>query len=485
MSRSNELDWLSSVQPPSPSDAQTAAASGSDAWGSDLWEKPSGDSANQEWQKIPGPFHRVCLFVVCANFLVAFSNEFSYRLFHGKAYLSTVTIVLLPIAVLMTGNLLRGMRVGFGKWWLAFGLWLAVCAPFSYWRSDTLLVLRDFYARSFLLYFAICACVLTIQQAKKVMHTLAFSTVLVVITCAVFGAVSGDGRFAVPFSNFSFFSNSNELALQLVFGIIILIFPFFERGMAWKLLAFVLIPASGMYTLKTGSRGTLLASIAVGLTLLFLSRSKGKLIAFMAFCIVIALVATPPEARHRLLSVTLNPTADTSTDENVRSAIASQEARKNILWQSVDMTLHHPIFGVGPGEFAAAQFAIITAKGEWSVWIGTHNSYTQVSSESGIPGFIFYVATIFVCLRINYRLYRLCSARDDLKEHAGISLCMLLGTVLYMVGTLFFHIAYGTFLPTIAGLTAAIYFITRRDSAALDAPQPAPHDYAHEIVPGQ
>jgi O-antigen ligase len=305
------------------------------------------------------------------------------------------------------------------------------------------------------------------------MHTLAFSTFLVVITCAVFGSLSGDGRFVVPYSNFSFFSNSNELALQLVFGIIFLIFPFFERRTPWKLLAFFLIPAAGMYTLQTGSRGVLIASIVVGLTLLFLSRNKGKLIGSMAFIILIALVAAPPEVRQRLMSVTLNPAADATTDENVQSAIASQKQREDIFWQSVDMTLRHPVFGVGPGEFAAAQFGAVTGRGQWAPWIGTHNSYTQVSSESGFPGLIFYVATICICLRMNYKLYRHCSVREELEEHAGISFCMLLGTILYAVSTVFFHIAYGGFLPAIAGLTTATYLATRRDAAGLEAPTPA------------
>jgi len=428
------------------------------------WKVPSTEADRQQ----PGQMSKFCLFLVCVSFLVVFSNEFSFRIFHGKAYLSTITTVLLPIAVLMTGNALRGMSVPIGKWWTAFGLWLAVCAPFSFWRSDTLVVLENFYIRSFLMYFALTACVLRINHAKKVMHTLVFSTALVILTCTMFGSVSSDGRFAVPSSGFSFFANANELALQLVFGIVVLFFPFFEKAKFWRIVSVVLIPLAGIYALRTASRGIVLASIAIGLTVFWTSRTRARLIVCITATIAIVVVAVMPEVRSRLMSMVVDANSEAAYNQDVRSAIESKKSRENIFWESVRMTFRHPVVGVGPGEFAAAEFSHMTNNGQWTTWLGTHNSYTEVSSESGLPGFLFYVATMVLCIRMNYRMYKYCLRNTALREHTGMSLCMLLATVLYAVSTCFFHIGYSSFLPVIAGLTAATYLDLRRVSPDFD-----------------
>ena len=82
------------------------------------------------------------------------------------------------------------------------------------------------------------------------------------------------------------------------------------------------------------------------------------------------------------------------------SAIASTDARMRLLTKSIKYTLYHPLFGVGPGMFAVAEDKEAHANGlRHGTWQGTHNSYTQVSSELGIPGCIFYVLVIFWSLK--------------------------------------------------------------------------------------
>ncbi len=59
-----------------------------------------------------------------------------------------------------------------------------------------------------------------------------------------------------------------------------------------------------------------------------------------------------------------------------------------------DTPCSHPLFGVGPDQFAAAVSQEAAGDGQQVPWLGTHNTYTQVSSECGIPALIFYVAVI-------------------------------------------------------------------------------------------
>src|SRR5271156_2911622 len=105
-----------------------------------------------------------CFTVLCLYLLSCYANEFAFRLFSGKAYISTVTVVLLPICWIGTGAALRGLQFSMGKWFLAFGVWLGVCVPLSIWKSNAASTAANYYFRCFLLYFAICACVVTLGR---------------------------------------------------------------------------------------------------------------------------------------------------------------------------------------------------------------------------------------------------------------------------------------------------------------------------------
>lgn len=413
----------------------------------------------------PNLWQEVCFVILCAYLLSGFVNEFALRLIHGKTYISTVALVLLPGVFLVTGSAFRGASISFGKWWITFGLWLAICAPFSVWKSDTANILLNYYLRSYLLYFVICACVLTRRRLRMLMYVLGIGNVLIVLSCFAFGSVRG-GRFSVAGSNFSFLSNANELGLQLLMGITVLLFAFLRGGKFLRAVSIIFIALSVVYMLKTGSRGAFVAALAVILAFLWLHRVKIKALAAVLLLLVIALVLVPSHARHRLTYFSI---ADDTTvaDRGDASALESQMQRKQMFWDSVWITLRHPIFGVGPGEFMVEDSRDSEKNGERPAWRQTHNSYTQVSSEAGIPGFIFYVCSILSCLGLNHRVYRHTAGKRGLQDYAGSSLCMLLCTVGYAVGTIFDHLAYTGYLPIIAGVTAVTYFAARRALAAL------------------
>ena len=64
--------------------------------------------------------------------------------------------------------------------------------------------------------------------------------------------------------------------------------------------------------------------------------------------------------------------------------------------------VNHPLFGVGPGNFQVAQnwslhHAVDDPCGLWHV---THNSYTELSCEMGIPGLMIYLIFLLQCWRV-------------------------------------------------------------------------------------
>ncbi len=400
-----------------------------------------------------------CFITLCVFLLAGYANEFSYQLTGTKAYLSTVTVVLLPVLLVLTGNALSGLALPLGRWFFAFGAWLAICAPFSVWKGDTFRVLTTFYFRGFIVYFAICACIVTVGRLKVLIYILAIGNFFVLMSCFFFGSTK-DGRFFVPTSVFSFLANSNELALQLLLGILVLLFAFLRGGTALRIISTFNMAASAVLMLKTGSRGVFVAALAVMVAGFFFARNKVKVIAIAVPVTIVALILLPASTWNRLTQVAVGSNVSVSSAEEA-SAVLSQLQRQRLFWDSVWVTFTHPIFGVGPGEFVVQDSNDKTRSGQVAIWRETHNAYTQVSSESGFPGFIFFVACIVVCIRMNYRIYRQTRDRTGLEDFAGLSFCMLLSIIGFAVGAIFDHLAYGAYIPTMLGITAVTYWTSQ------------------------
>ena len=56
------------------------------------------------------------------------------------------------------------------------------------------------------------------------------------------------------------------------------------------------------------------------------------------------------------------------------------------------------VFGVGPGQFPMQNWEEFKRRGIHIYAQVTHNSYTQVSSETGIPGLIFFLITLLFAI---------------------------------------------------------------------------------------
>ena len=400
----------------------------------------------------PTIVQQICFVLVCLFMLSLYVNDISFIVFHGKAYISTVCLFLVPVAYLATGTPFRGLRNRIGIYWLAFGIWLILAAPFSAWKGGTFSVLINYFPRSFMMLFFVAACTVSIRQCRKFLYVLILCAFVVLFTCFQFGGFKHE-RFSIVES--VFFSNSNELALQLAMGIAYMTFFFFTRSKLLKLLGCVGIALSLSFIMKTASRGTFLATAVMAVVIFVYSRYKIPLLVGGLVLLIVAFIMLPAATRDRLLFIKMDSASAQADNEEELSALESQQQREHLLRMSLAFTLTHPIFGVGPGEFVVAAVGDAEKEGKNGDWVGTHNSYTQVSSEAGLPAFFFYTAALFLCLRANFRRFRKASAAK-LRELAGLSFSLFLASFVYAVATIFFHIAYASYLPVILGLTIAL-----------------------------
>jgi O-antigen ligase len=276
-----------------------------------------------------------------------------------------------------------------------------------------------------------------------------------------------DGRFDIPGS--LFYSNANELGLALLLGVASFLFLIFQTGMPTRILGAGGILLCVLYALKTGSRGCMLAAVALFLLIFLSSRNKLTTAMFALPVIALSLLFLPSATVHRLLLFGINSSELQAQSESDASAIGSQVQRQELFKKSLYYTVTHPLLGVGPGQFAVAVDGDAAKQGVHSAWLGTHNSYTQVSSECGIPALICYCAVLVLSFRTNWRLYQQSRDNPVLKDVASLSFCLLAGILVYAVSTFFFHIAYSGVLPSLAGFSLAL----RLAAEPFFAPRPA------------
>jgi len=155
---------------------------------------------------------------------------------------------------------------------------------------------------------------------------------------------------------------------------------------------------------KTGSRGGLLGLVGM-LALLFIQSSISKKVLLVGATTVGALVIglTLPDylvERYRS-SFDNSPAPNFSSSslssdsiEKLRSDSDSAAGRKALLIKSIEITFRFPLLGVGPGNFPAIVFADIQKNSGRYSWFVTHNSYTQISSESGIPALLMFLGML-------------------------------------------------------------------------------------------
>jgi len=397
--------------------------------------------------------------------LSGFANDWSLSLFGTKAYLSAVTLILLPLAWLFSGKALRGLRSSAGLCWAAFLLWMVLATPWSVWRGGSAALLANYVPRAYLDFFYTCAFVTSLRRCRQWMYIQIASAVALLISCAALGSIDADpggARFRIPHS--LFYANSNDVALALVLGTSSFLFLLHQASRAGRLAGIAGILLSTFYAARTGSRGCVIAAAAMLILIFSLSRNRWKVAAIGLTALGIALAASiggeSSSTLHRLSLLTSDASAPEETESDMAS-VASQLQREEVLKTSLRYTLSYPLFGVGPDQFAAAVNQEATEAGRQVPWIGTHNTYTQVSSECGIPALIFYVAVIAACLRSNLRLYRRTRDLPAYRELVGLSRCLLAGTLVFAVGAFFFHMAYSPYLPSLAGFTVALQFAAR------------------------
>jgi len=360
------------------------------------------------------------------------------------------------IALLLAANgIPRALQGRPARFWLAFLVFFALSVPFSSWRSESLTMLISYLRGDFPLLFILGGMALTWKECRTVLACLAASGIIVILSENMFGHIEQSGRMTMGGGTIG---NSNDYAAHLL-----LLLPFILwvvlTPSAWILKAIgIVFSVYGVYVdLKTGSRGALVALIAGCVLILLKGPGKVRWILGLGAPIVLTLLlgALSQSMMDRYSSI-LGSKGKTTVGEGAGGATSSSEAREYLLTTSLEISLHYPIFGIGAGDFSSYEggtsFARRGIRGQWQE---THNSYTQISSELGIPAAICYIGAIWTTFTVLWRIMKT-ARRNQLPAFVSAAFCIALALATICTAMFFLSLGYRFYLPALSGLTIAI-----------------------------
>jgi O-antigen ligase len=369
-----------------------------------------------------------------------------------------------------SGGLRRTWSTTQVKYWFAFVVWLLLSVPFSTWKGQSTTYAMLYLRTDVPMLFFTAGLALTWKECRLMVATIGLAGICN-IAVAFLIARSFNGRMGLEFG---VVSNPNDYAAHLLFVLPLIAFlvicPPRLMVVKWPLrIAGIGALGLGIYiVLATGSRGAMIALVAGAAYILWKSSAKVRVAAVFALPLVgILLFAGLSEpVRNRLKSLT---TGDASNEVNgpEDEAEESGKLRRFLLEESVRITIHRPLFGVGPGQFG-------NYEGKAAQWRSTHNSFTQISSETGIPGAVFFLCGVISSFVLMQRTWRQTRGRPELREASLAFYCLSLSYVMFLVAIFFLNFGYFFYLPAATGIFVAVSRGAQREIDALKARQQQP-----------
>ena len=340
---------------------------------------------------------------------------------------------------------------------LILQLWLTV--PFSpVWRGGAFYMMLS-VSRVLPLVIVIYAAVRSMKRLRWILFVQAASVSVVAIASVVATRISG-GRLQGVVSGI--YGNSNDLAFIIDLSLPICLALALTTRSNWRKLAWSVVMLAMIYAVSlTASRGGAIALVVAALVCLWqigVRERRFYLFLLVPVALIVIWVYSGNALRKRFDPSNTDP-ATHSTE-----AAESAQQRTMLLLQSLKITAQYPLFGVGPGNFAIVS----------GVWRVSHNSYTQISAEGGIPAFLLYVLFLWRGMA-NLREVR--RYRKTEKRIWLFSMALEASLAAYLVGSFFSSVAYELYPYCLVAYTTALRLIVRRNQtvpSVIPEQQPTP-----------
>jgi hypothetical protein len=332
-------------------------------------------------------------------------------------------------------------RSSFSKWPRELKLlaamfgWQVLCIPFASYISGAFAVVMEKCVKALIVALLVGLVVDSIGQLRRLIFIQASSVAFMTFVSVL---IYKGGRMGGVLGGV--FDNPNDLAMNIALNFpLCLMFLMLAKNPIVKFVWFagLLVMARGL--MLTYSRSGFLA---LGVALIFslwefgIRNKRYYLLAAAALCGLALLIVGPQSYGARIKSIFSN---------DVQVYGDAKEARMELLVKSLETTARRPLFGVGPGQFAAYT----------GLWHVTHNTYTELSSECGIPVLILFLLVMRECFRNLVRIRKTAVYAEDPDVRMYTS-ALWAGFASYLAGAAFASTAYQLFPYFMVGYTTAL-----------------------------
>ncbi|MFZ0418148.1 MAG: O-antigen ligase family protein [Candidatus Sulfotelmatobacter sp.] len=363
------------------------------------------------------------------------------------------------IVTLASGRVKRKLPLEFKVLLLLFAH-LALTIPFAFWRKGALVTVFEKFSKAIVVAFLVTLLVDSFIQLRRLLWVQAAAMVATTIVSILIHHTA-KGRLIGALGGI--FENPNDLAINISINWpLCLGFLLAARRMTRKAIWVIGVVAMLLGVVLTYSRSGLLAIVVAITICLWEFGVKGKRFHLIAAAVLLsflgaAVVAGTPRYLTRVASI-FQGNIEGSGD---RGSLA---ARKQLLIDSIDQAVHHPIFGIGPGNFGAATLT----------WHVTHNTYTEFAAEGGFPALFLYLAILYLAAR-NLRRTRLLPAYRENPEIRIFTQALWASLIAFAVGSLFASFEYQLFPYFMMAYTSVLYRLASENSlpGAIVTPQKA------------
>jgi len=247
--------------------------------------------------------------------------------------------------------------------------------------------------------------------------------------------------------------------------------------------------------LVTYSRGAFLGLVTVlGLIgIMRLATSRQMLVS--AIGLIVAIMVFSPGYTGRIGTLLGVQGLFDRTAAVERQPDSTERGRAALMLSAWKVFLEHPVFGCGPGQYAAGY--VIDYAGEMSYLrvrhdtrhFRAHSLYLELAAETGLIGVSVFMAIVIATLTRLARARRQTMIRDPVVARASGALLVAIGA--YLTTALFLHLSYQRYYWLLLGLAGATVRVAESSSLGtvgptsktVASPCPGPDVTAGALVP--
>lgn len=411
---------------------------------------------------LKGAFPLLVLFL----FLI-FSALMEVIPFFGQLRPQLVLATLGLLAIFGTGQFMKVLNSRVGMCFAAFTLWFLACVPFGAWPGGSFHVFIEQWYKAALIFMLSAGLLTTLPQANRVFHSIAYAVGILGTLTFLKNYRTTDGRLVLENTRYA---NANDLAWTLLVGLTFVAYLYLRGNRTQKIIAVLLTPPILLTISRTGSRAGSLGAALLYFLIIFQFKPSTRFRLLAATPVLFLAIFMLMPASMRLRYTTFFGTYDkysVSAEEKIRmGTIESTEARKQLLIDSLVMTARHPFLGVGPGNYQVVQNDMAIARGELKgMWHVTHNTYTQLSSEMGLPGLGIYLAMLYFVFKTLNGIIRTKTGGPTWDNLRALARSLRAAFITFLLIAFFAALAWDADIPILAGLTTALGFMAQKQRA--------------------